>query len=131
MGIWESHQDYSFKSASEIRTDVINDFMFLGSVSPRGVSATLGVCVYISNFGKAIKAVLTVSKNVCRFDYTHLVLDAYCELSVTEGERARRAEEAIGIINVMAIPEEIPIPQEIQKFWTSSKNKENIQHLAK
>ena len=130
MGIWESHQDYSFKSAAEIRKDVINDFMFktLGSVSPRGVSATLGVCVYISNFGKAIKAALTVSKNVCRFDYTHLVLDAYCELS---GERARRAEKAIGIINVMAIPEEIPIPQEIQKFWTSSKNKENIQQLAK
>ena len=38
-----------------------------------------------------------------------------------EGERARRAEEAIGIIDVMAIAEEIPIPQQIQKFWTSSK----------
>ena len=36
-----------------------------------------------------------------------------------EGEKARRAEEAIGIINVMAIVEEIPIPQQIQKFWSN------------
>ena len=46
-----------------------------------------------------------------------------------EGEEARRAEEAIGIINVMAIAEEIYIPQQIQKFWASSKNKENIQQF--
>ena len=72
-------------------------------------------------FGKAIKAVLTAAKNVCRSDYTHLVFYSYCELSVKEGERARRVEKAIGIIGVMAIAEEIPIQQQIQKFWASSK----------
>ena len=56
---------------------------------------------------------------------------SYCELSVKEGERARRVEKAIGIIGVMAIAEEIFIQQQIQKFWASSKNKENIQLLAK
>ena len=65
----------------------------------------------------------------CRIEYTHLVFYFYCELSAKEGEKARRAEEAIGIINVMAIAEEIPIPQKIEKFWASSKNKENIQQF--
>ena len=46
-----------------------------------------------------------------------------------EGEKARRAEEAVAIINVMAIAEEIPIPQQIQKFWASSINKDNIQEF--
>ena len=39
-----------------------------------------------------------------------------------EEERVRRAEEAIGIIDVMAIPEEIPIPQQ---GYRSSKNKKH------
>ena len=51
-----------------------------------------------ANFGKAIKAVLTAAKNVCRSHYTHLVFDSYYELSVKEREKAQRAEEAIGII---------------------------------
>ena len=72
---------------------------------------------------------LTCLKNDCRSQYTHLVFYFYCELSEKEGEKARRAEEAIGIINVMAIAEEIPIPQQIQKFWASSKNKEIIQQF--
>ena len=55
------------------------------------------------NFEKAIKAVLTAAKNVCRSDYTHLVFYSCCELSVKEGERALRAEKAIRIIDVMAI----------------------------
>ena len=59
------------------------------------------------------------------------MLDSYGELSVKDGERARRAEDVGGIINVVAMNELTPIPRRIQKFWANPKNKENIQLLAR
>ena len=67
------------------------------------------LCIYKT----APKAVLTAVKNVCKYDYTDFFCYSYCELSVKEEEKAQRAEEAIGIIDVMVIAAEIPIPQQI------------------
>ena len=83
------------------------------------------------NFGQLIKTSFGAAKHICEPDYIHLVFDSYFELSVKDGGRARRTEDVGGIIKVVAMGELTPIPKQIQKFWASSKAKENIQLLAR
>ena len=83
------------------------------------------------NFGQAIDTVINYARRICQSECIHLVFDSYCELSVKEGERARRAEEAGGAIDVVAMTETVPIPQQMNKFWASSTNKESLQILAR
>ena len=83
------------------------------------------------NFGQLIKTSFSAAKHICEPDYIHLVFDSYFELSVKDGERARRTEDVGDIYNVLAMDELTPIPKQIQKFWASSKDKENLQLLAR
>ena len=63
--------------------------------------------------------------------YAHVVFDSYCEFPVKEGERVRRAAYSGGTIDVVDISVSVPIPQQIEKFWTSTPNKEGLRILAR
>ncbi|MES9884561.1 MAG: hypothetical protein ABW185_27265 [Sedimenticola sp.] len=108
---------------SQMKTDVVLDFMSKIRQYPN-----LSIFQY---FGQAIDTVLNYARSICQSECTHLFFDSYCELSVKEGERGRRAEEAGGTIDVVAITEAVPIPQQMGKFWASSKNKESIQIVTR
>jgi len=49
-------------------------------------------------------------------------------MSLKEGERMRRAASGIDIIGMN---KDTPIPQQLDKFWASEKNKRNLQLLVK
>lgn len=115
-------KEYDF-SASQMKTDIILDFMSKIRQYPNLSN--------FQNFGQAISAVLVYAKTICQSERVHLVFDSYCELSVKEGERARRTEESGGTIDVVAMTETVPIPQQMTKFWASSRNKEGLQILAR
>jgi hypothetical protein len=116
-------QDEFEFNPSQMKTDVVLDFMSKIRQYPNLST--------FQNFGQAITLVLASAKNICQCECAHFVFDSYCELSVKEGERARRAEEAGGTIDVVSMAEAVPIPQQMEKFWASSKNKEGIQLLAR
>jgi hypothetical protein len=61
---------------------------------------------------------------------THIVFDSYNELSIKEGERIRRAGEN-SAVNLAVVDESVPIPLQLDKFWASSVNKQNLQLLAR
>ena len=59
-----------------------------------------------------------------------MLFDSYRELSIKEGEQVRRAGE-ISALNLAHVGESVPIPQQMDKFWASSMNKENLQLVAR
>ncbi|KAH3814555.1 hypothetical protein DPMN_143057 [Dreissena polymorpha] len=56
----------------------------------------------------------------------HLVLDSYVEMSLKEGQRLRRRDEATGIA-IIDMSRDTPIPKQLNKFWASEENKHNLQ----
>lgn len=82
------------------------------------------------NFREAINSVLSASKNVCLRSNLHIVFDSYVETSIKSAERFRRChgKEALDLIE---ISEDFPIPQQLDKFWSSSANKTKLQQLAR
>ena len=116
-------EDYVFSPVSNLKTDIILDFM--SKVRQyRNLSS-------FTDFGQVIQRTLSATKNVCLADRLHIVFDSYCELSVKEGERIRRAADCGGEIDVISLSESVPIPKQIEKFWASSKNKQALQVLAR
>ena len=63
-------------------------------------------------------------------DCIHLVLDSYIEMSLKEGERTRRTDPTTGI-NIVGMTRDTPIPQQLDKFWSSQENKQNLQLLVR
>ena len=63
-------------------------------------------------------------------DCIHLVLDSYIEMSLKEGERMRRIDPTTGI-NIVGMTRDTPIPQQLDKFWSSQENKQNLQLLVR
>ena len=55
------------------------------------------------NFGHLIKTSFGAAKDICESDYIYLVFYPYFELSVKDGERARRTEDIGDVINVVAM----------------------------
>ena len=48
------------------------------------------------NLGHLIKTSFGAAKHICESDYIHLLFYSYFELSVKDGERARRTEDVGG-----------------------------------
>lgn len=59
-----------------------------------------------------------------------LFIDSYIEMSVKEAERLRRSNTTTGI-DIIGMQKDTPIPNQLDKFWASDKNKINIQHLTR
>ena len=47
-------------------------------------------------------------------------------MSLKEGERVRRTDPPAGI-NISGMTRDTPIPQQLDKFWSSQNNKQNLQ----
>ena len=83
-----------------------------------------------ADLGSVIDAVITSSACLCQSEFVHLVLDSYIEMSLKEGERMRRTDSTTGI-NIVGMNRETPIPQQLDKFWASQQNKQNLQGMVR
>jgi len=59
----------------------------------------------------------------------HFIFDSYAKISLKGIERERRANQ--GVIHLSKIESNTPIPQQINKFWSSDSNKVLLQKFAK
>ena len=116
-------EDYAFTPVSNLKTDIILDFMSKIRQYHNLSSFT--------DFGQVIQRTLSATKKVCPADRLHIVFDSYCELSVKEGERICRAADCGGEIDVITLSESVPIPKQVEKFWASGENKQALQILTR
>ena len=101
---------------------VIVDFMSRIHMSPNLLS--------FKTFGNVIRWVFSASNTVCSRTSLHIVFDSYIEHLVKGGERTRRAL-GIEAIDMAVIGPDVPIPQQIDKFWPSPSNKTKLQSLTR
>ena len=103
-------------------THVVVDFMSKMRQMPLG---------QFPNVGAVIDAIITsASCNSHESDCINLVLDSYIDMSLKEGERMRRTDPTTGI-NTVGMTRDTPIPQQLDKFWSSQENKQNLQLLVR
>ncbi len=114
--------DYNFNKESPLVTHVLVDFM---SKIRQFTNLQL-----FQNFGDAINCVLWSCSRMFPSVMTHVIFDSYMELSTKEGERMRRAGEG-GSIDLAKMTESVPIPQQMDKFLSSSPNKQSLQLLTR
>ncbi len=116
--------EYQFTKDSPQATHVLLDFMSKIRQFPNLRSLS-------THFGGVIQEVLKSARRVCpTLEMTHIVFDSYNELSIKDGERNRRAGEDIAV-DLAVVDESVPIPHQLDKFWASSLNKQNLQLLAR
>ena len=116
--------DYQFNQDHPLATHVFLDFMSKVRQFPNLRST-------FTNFGGVIQEVFNGAQRVCpSMAMLHIVFDSYKELSIKEGERIRRAAEN-NAVDLAIIDESVPIPHQLDKFWASSVNKQNLQLLAR
>ena len=66
----------------------------------------------------------------CKADQVDFIFDSYIENSIKESERQLRS--AVGApLQFVQLEETSPIPVQIERFWSSSINKEMLQILTK
>ena len=63
-------------------------------------------------------------------EFIHLVLDSYLEMSLKEGERMRR-KDLTTCSDIIGVNRDTPIPQQLDKFWSSEEIKRNLQMLVR
>ncbi|KAH3863596.1 hypothetical protein DPMN_026584 [Dreissena polymorpha] len=105
IGEIESRLDISkWSRESLLPTHVIVDFMSKMRQMPLAQCSTLG---------GAINAVINSASSICEGpEYIHLVLDSYVEMSLKEGERLRRGDEATGIA-IIDMSRYTPLPHQL------------------
>ena len=116
-----SPEHFKFNENSPLQTTVVVDFM--SQVRMIKMSS-------LKTFGEVVSTVLQRSTSVCSLQELHIVFDSYLPLSVKECERIRR-ESTNGTIDLAVIKSNTPIPVQIEKFWSSTANKTNLQMLAR
>ena len=78
--------------------------------------------------GAVINVIISSKSSLCQEpEFIHLVLDSYIEMSLKEGAGMRCTDSGIDIIGMNR---HTPIPQQLDKFWTSEESKWNLQLLA-
>ena len=71
------------------------------------------------NLGALINATISSTSSLCQEpEFIHLVLDSYIEMSLKEGERMWRKDLTTGI-DIIDMEIDTPIPQQLDKFWSS------------
>ncbi|KAH3892305.1 hypothetical protein DPMN_016420 [Dreissena polymorpha] len=74
--------------------------------------ATDATCT-IFHSGWAINAVVNSASSICEGpEYIHRVQDSYVKMSIKEGERLQREDEATGIA-IIDMSRDTPIPQQL------------------
>ena len=115
--------DYQFTKNSPLNTHVMLDFM--------SVIRQFSTLSIFDNSGGVIKAALRRAYQICpSLEMAHVLFDCYKEQSIKDGERLRRAGKH-NPIDLMVMEESVPIKYQIEKFWASSINKENLQKIAR
>ncbi len=81
-------------------------------------------------FDRAISSVLSAGRSICSRASLHVVFDSYLESSIKTGERLRRAG-GLTSVDLTEITADVPIPHQLDKFWTSPTNKVQLQQYAR
>ena len=84
--------------------------------------------VHGDTFGSVITQVLSMLMKKHIGSVSHVVFDSYLGLSLKGMERDKRGKH--GVIHLARIDHNTPIPQQMNKFWTSNKNNVLLQKLA-
>ena len=107
---------------TDLNTHVIVDFMSKIRQMPLGE---------MSNIGRAIEGVYKSAASISRMiESIHMIYDSYIELCLKEPCRLRRYDPS-DAIELVGMSEQSEIPKQLQKFWSSIPNKENIQLLSR
>ena len=115
-----STEDCLFEPVSCSKTTVLVDFMSQIRMIKMTTQKT---------FGQSIKTVFRKAQSVCSTQEIHIVLDSYLDKSTKESERIRRTSSSVSM-DLVSICSETPVPVQLEKFWASSTNKQNLQSLA-
>ena len=94
---------------SKVRRLKMENFKTLGELCEDVVSSSLKICP---------------QKNVL-----HIVFDSYIDHALKECERIRRS--TVPPIDIVDMNSDTLVPRQIEKFWVSSSNKQNLQSLVK
>ncbi|KAL8622995.1 hypothetical protein ACOMHN_027116 [Nucella lapillus] len=123
VGEIESKLDLTqWNRTSLLPTHVVVDFMSKMQQMPLTEFSTIGAAV--------IKVIESSTRLCHESDFIHLVLDSYIELSLKEGERMRRRAD-VTPIDIIGMNANTPIPRQLDKFWASEKNKQNLNLLVR
>lgn len=73
---------------------------------------------------------LVAARSSCPRISLHIVFDSCLEASIEAGERLRQFG-GLGSVDLAQITANVPIPQQLDEFWTSLTNKTKLQQLAR
>ena len=112
--------DYAFDKQSNTPTVVIVDFMSVVRKVPFAKCST---------FKEALAFVWHLVTTAVSAGRVDIVYDSYLEGSIKESERRHRSPvDAVEVVNMKLSS---PIPVELERFWASAKNKENMQLMSR
>ena len=115
-------KDYQFDKAKDAA--IFIDFM---SYVRSQVFEKLGT----KTFGDMLSQTLSRIKNMFSASTTiHFIFDSYVDFSLKGPERASRGSKVKGAIHLARIDHSTPIPQQMDKFWNSVRNKRLLQEFA-
>ena len=104
-----------FVKSVELHTALVIDFMpLLGKMNI---------------FKDLLQAAWKSSKSICTFQRLDIIFDSYTDQALKEGERQRRSN--VEPLEYVGITEDTKIPIQLERFWTSAKNKELLQTLCR
>ncbi|KAG1682452.1 Solute carrier family 22 member 2 [Nymphon striatum] len=82
----------------------------------------------MGTFGAFCEATFIYIQNAAkRANRIDLIFDSYIDKSIKDSERGRR--QTVAPIELNMINQETPLPVEMERFWSSNKNKEKLQLL--
>ena len=100
-----------------LATYVVVDFMSNMRQMPFGKCPTLSA---------VIDAITTSESCIShKSDCIHRVVDPYIEMSLMEGQRMGPSDPTTGI-NIIGMTRDTPIPQQLDKFWSSQEDRQMI-----
>ena len=112
-------QELNFENKTDLQTVLLVDFM---SMTRRMSLSELAV------FEELLTATWKKVKSICQFPELHWIFDSCIDNSIKEGER--KQELAGQPLELVVIQEDMSIPVQRHRFWSSSSNKEKVQDLC-
>ena len=74
-----------------------------------------------------IETVARLQKQFKDVKMFHFIFDSYIRMSMKGPERISRSQKAKGVIHLARLEFNTPLPQQMDKFWGSEKNKRNLE----
>ena len=112
---------YNFQLASELNTATVADFMSQIRRYPTGSLKTFQDLFEVAS--------VEIMDKFSSKEY-HIVYDSYLEASIKECERIRRRRK-YEPLEFMNLSLSTPIPVQIERFWSSGRNKKKLQYLSR